>query len=172
MNFLAAMPASDDFAPGDGLHQIKPLAVLRAMRQTIDAGWPERTNRKARAKAVAVDELLDGGFVRSVVARCSRGMILVERPVVKDSLVDGTRRNEDESSYPGFAGLFEQSECTHDIPLDELENVPLGATKTSAWSAECRVNHGIASGHQRFGRYVIIEFAGQPFYGMSNLLQP
>src|SRR5437762_11574728 len=108
MNFLAAALTSDSFALDDLHHQIEPLAVLRAMREAIDAGRTKRTNGIARDKAVAVDELLDGCLVCSVVARRSRGMVFIKRPVIQDSLVDGARRDEDESANSSTAGFLDQ----------------------------------------------------------------
>src|SRR4051794_34294796 len=115
MNFLAATLTGNCFSVDDSFHEVKPLAVWRAMRQPIDAGWAERTNSKACAQPVTVDKLLDGRLVRSVVARRSSGVVLVERPVFEDSFVDGACRDENKAVNTSLACRFDELKRAHNI---------------------------------------------------------
>src|SRR5688500_8127709 len=107
MNLLAATLTGDCFSVDDSFHEVEPVAVWRAMRQPINAGWAERTYRIARAQPVTVDKLLDGRLVRSVVARRSRGVVLVERAVIEDSFVDGACRDKNKAISTSLACRFD-----------------------------------------------------------------
>src|SRR2546423_204876 len=106
MNLLAAALTMNSFALDDGPYQIKPLAVLVMVRQAKNAGWTKRTNRETGAQPIAMDELLDGRLVRAVVARRSRRMVFVERSILKDLLVDGACREEDEPLHLNLSCRF------------------------------------------------------------------
>jgi hypothetical protein len=88
----------------------------------------------------------------------------VERPVVKDFLVNGARRNEDEPACACRTGCFDQLERAEHVFLDEFNQVPLGAAKTPARPIKCGMNHRIAIGNQSSKGCLVAQFAGRPFH--------
>src|SRR5207247_8021239 len=121
-----------------------------------------RTNRKAGSQPIAMDELLDRRLMRPVVACCSCWMVLVERSILKYSLVNGTRRDEDEAANASTSCRFNQPQGSHNIPLDELNDVAFRTAESRSRSKKCGMNHRVASSDQRSGCFVVVEFTGQP----------
>src|SRR5688572_12946135 len=123
MNLLTATLTSYCFSVDDSLYEIKPLAVLRPMRQAIHASRPQRADCIAHTQTIAVDELLDGRLVRTIVARRPRRMIFVERSIVENLLMDGTGRNENKAVNTSLACRFDELKRAHNISLDELDKI-------------------------------------------------
>lgn len=127
------LPAGAAFDRGDlATAWIEPLALLDWPDDAVDARGPYGANRKALAKPIAVDELLDRRFVGTVVTGGPGGMSLVQRPVVENPLVDGAGGDENEPPNLGLSGCLDQLQSTEDILLGELQQVPLPAAKAAA----------------------------------------
>ena len=142
----------------DGLDQVEPLAALDRPGDAVDAGRPQRTDRVALAKAVAVDELLDGRLVGAVVTGGPGGMGLVQGPVVENLLVDGAGGDEHETPDIGMPGCLDQLQGAEDVLLDELQHVALAAPKAAAGMVQGGVDHGIAA----------LDETGTPPFGLPS----
>src|SRR5439155_12820671 len=95
MDLLAAAGAVAGLAAKDLADEVIPLAGRGGMGEAVDARGAEGADGPALAQAEAVDELLQGRLVGAVVARRTQRVGLVQRPVVKDHLVDRAGRDED-----------------------------------------------------------------------------
>src|SRR5262245_11841343 len=103
MDFFAALRRMDRFAAPHLSDEIVPTAVAGGMGQAINAGRPQGADRPILAESEAVDELLEGGLVRSVVTCRPQRMRFVQGAVAEDDLMHGAGGDEDEARHAGRA---------------------------------------------------------------------
>ena len=81
---LAPALAGHRLPSHDRLDQLKPPTRAGGTRYSVDTARAETADGISVPQAVAVDELLERPFVRSVMTHGPGRMRLIERPIVED----------------------------------------------------------------------------------------
>ena len=125
--------------------------------------WSQGADRVSPTVPVAVNELLDGCLVRSVVTRRPERMSLIERTVVKNSLMHGTSGYEDEATNACSSCRLDQLQRADHVLLDELDRVTLGPAESHTWSVQRRVDNCVAAVDQPVAAIRVAQVALDPF---------
>ena len=163
VDFLSASFAGHWLTAYYRRHEVGPFAYVCRTGKAVDSGWPQGTDRVAVAESVAVNELLQGCLVGTVMALRPNRVRFVQGPVVENLLVYRAGREEHEPSDPSLPRGFDEPDRAHDVLLHELDEIAFTTAEPAARMVQRGVDRSLAVCDQGVGALRVIQVAGDPF---------